>query len=216
VHNSYASTSSADYAAKVVYKNDKLERINEKGQDPSKFNGEFSERAVRAALHEPLSVIRHGTIGMLNSSTMQRMNIHAIQRDLVHQAHEIVAFNDGFKNEVDWTKIRELMRDYCRCLISDSIVISSYCGAAADMWDIGQAWRDWEIIEGFTESELGEDPFILLTTGPAVMAFGAGMALLAGGLLRPYVDHVDLGPQDVLAATAAYAAVLVVFISQGA
>jgi len=54
----------------------------------------------------------------------------------------------------------------------------------------------------------------LLTTCLAVMAFGAIVALLAGGLV-PYVDKVDLGPQDVLTATAAYAAVLVVFVSQG-
>lgn len=55
----------------------------------------------------------------------------------------------------------------------------------------------------------------LVTTCLAVMVFGAIVALLAGGLV-PYVDPVDLGPQDVLTATAAYAAVLVVFISQDA
>lgn len=53
----------------------------------------------------------------------------------------------------------------------------------------------------------------LLTTGVSVIIFAAIVAAAAGGVI-PGLEPVDLGPQDVLTATAAYAAVLVVFVSQ--
>lgn len=54
----------------------------------------------------------------------------------------------------------------------------------------------------------------LLTTGLSVMIFAGVIAAAAGGAI-PRLDPVDLGPQDILTATAAYAAVWVVFVSQG-
>jgi hypothetical protein len=54
----------------------------------------------------------------------------------------------------------------------------------------------------------------LLTTGISVMIFAGVIAAAAGGVI-PGMEPIDLGPQDVLTATAAYAAVLVVFVSQG-
>ncbi len=53
----------------------------------------------------------------------------------------------------------------------------------------------------------------LLTAGGSVLFFALGIASLARGIL-PWVDAVNMAPQDVLTATAAYAAVLVVFVSQ--
>jgi hypothetical protein len=53
----------------------------------------------------------------------------------------------------------------------------------------------------------------LLTTGLSVTAFALSVAVIFGGLI-PYLGPLDLAPKDVLTATAAYAAVLVVFISQ--
>jgi hypothetical protein len=53
----------------------------------------------------------------------------------------------------------------------------------------------------------------LLTTGLSVMAFTIGLVALAGEYI-PKAPGFNMGPQDVLALTAAYAAVLMVFISQ--
>ena len=54
----------------------------------------------------------------------------------------------------------------------------------------------------------------LVTAGVSVMLFALGVAVVSGGVI-PGLDAIDLEPKDVLTAVAAYAAVLVVFISQG-
>lgn len=51
----------------------------------------------------------------------------------------------------------------------------------------------------------------LLTTSVSVVVFAFAVAVISGGVM-PGTKTVDLGPKDVLAATATYAAVLVVFV----
>ncbi|KAH6718296.1 hypothetical protein BKA61DRAFT_300448 [Leptodontidium sp. MPI-SDFR-AT-0119] len=51
----------------------------------------------------------------------------------------------------------------------------------------------------------------LLTTSVSVILFSFAVASISSGLL-PGTEAIDLGPRDVLAATATYAAVLVVFV----
>lgn len=51
----------------------------------------------------------------------------------------------------------------------------------------------------------------LLTSSVSVILFAFAVASISSGLL-PGTDAIDLGPRDVLAATATYAAVLVVFV----
>jgi len=51
----------------------------------------------------------------------------------------------------------------------------------------------------------------LLTTSVSVVVFAFVIAMVSGGII-PGTKSVDLGPGDVLAATATYAAVLVVFV----
>lgn len=51
----------------------------------------------------------------------------------------------------------------------------------------------------------------LLTTSVSVVVFAFAVAMISGGII-PGTKTLDLGPGDVLAATATYAAVLVVFV----
>jgi hypothetical protein len=51
----------------------------------------------------------------------------------------------------------------------------------------------------------------LLTSSVAVILLAFSVALISSGLI-PGTNVIDLGPRDVLAITATYAAVLVVFI----
>jgi hypothetical protein len=51
----------------------------------------------------------------------------------------------------------------------------------------------------------------LLTTSVSVVIFAFVVAVVSGGII-PGMKDIDLGPRDVLAATATYTAVLVVFV----
>lgn len=55
----------------------------------------------------------------------------------------------------------------------------------------------------------------LLTTSISVVLFAFVVAVVSGGII-PGTKTIDLGPRDVLAATATYAAVLVVFVGASA
>jgi hypothetical protein len=55
----------------------------------------------------------------INLATLQRMNIHAIQRDLVHLTSKIVSSGRMAVGEGDnqAVQVRELMKEYCECFV---------------------------------------------------------------------------------------------------
>lgn len=98
----------------------RLSTINE---EPRKNDEDFPRRVVSAAISDlfiPLpnrsrTRIRNCEI---NLATLQRMNIHAIQRDLVRLTSHII---DTGRMEVDGVdsqavRVRELMKEYCKYL----------------------------------------------------------------------------------------------------
>lgn len=95
----------------------------------------FSQRVVTAAkpdLFIPLPNRNRTSVHNceINLATLQRMNIHAIQRDLVHLASEIIR-NDQMEmypgpfGQV--TRMRELMKEYCKYLYIFMTVSSLQC-----------------------------------------------------------------------------------------
>ena len=99
-------------------------RINE---EPGSDHKNFPQRVVSVAksdLFIPLPSRNRTSIHNceINLATLQRMNIHAIQRDLVCLASEIIRSgrmevnprNDEIDSQA--TQVRELMKEYCRYL----------------------------------------------------------------------------------------------------
>ena len=147
----------------------------------------FSQRVVEAAEGELFHDLKGGkgrVIGKaLNVSTMQRLNIHAIQRDIVRVANEIHKFQlnpqsvsaDGRKShnssrsssrsslesDPDWDGLKKVMNEYCGYpfliyAIIDLKTLLMY-------GNLGQVWRDWRTIAEFAVKGPLEDPFILTT-----------------------------------------------------
>jgi hypothetical protein len=101
-----------------------LPRINEERRSDGE---KFPHRVVSAALSDlfiPLPNRNRTSIHNceINLATLQRMNIHAIQRDLVRLTSEIVQSgqmevngrHDGVDSQA--ARVRELMKEYCEYL----------------------------------------------------------------------------------------------------
>ena len=110
-------------------------RINEERRSHAE---DFPHRVVSAArndLFTPLPNPDRTSIQNceINLATLQRMNIHAIQRDLVLLTNEIVQSGqmevDGRHGGVDSqaARVRELMKEYCEYLSLSMTVSSLQC-----------------------------------------------------------------------------------------
>jgi hypothetical protein len=112
----------------------KLDQIveSELGEEDAVHQDPFSQRVAEAAKGEMFQEIldRHGQVkaAALNLSTLQRMNIHALQKDLVRIAndiHKVLLESQGLSpddrdprmsrrdNEPNWWSLQQKMRDYC-------------------------------------------------------------------------------------------------------
>jgi hypothetical protein len=142
-------------------------------------------------------------IGMMtvNLATMQRINLHAIQYDLVRLAAEIYrsdAWNlpdipsvpgaradhryrerFGPKLRDDRMQLRVLMKEYCTAMFPTDNVLEVV--PSLTQGQLGQAWRDWELMKDSTADEPGKDPFRLTTDNPLV-----GKLVEDVGLLKPH------------------------------
>lgn len=123
-----SSVSSGEAAVRRAYgsrlnQNPESDWLEDDGHD----HKGFSQRVAEAAEGEVIYPMWDGRVWALNISTMQRVNIHAIQKDLLEIANNIrkveqqtATPNDSDDSsqssvaEVDWRKLKELMRDYCR------------------------------------------------------------------------------------------------------
>jgi hypothetical protein len=157
----------------AVASKDPHEAAKISGLDDTRFNGGFAERVIDFGSEEMFSKVT-GAAWSLNLAAMQRINIHAIQRDLVRAAHEIRSVrvknteydSTGFGGEPDWAELKALMRDYCRFSFRFPIGTSFDLVLSLTHRKSGQAWRDWGLMEEYAKKEIMEDPFNLLTVNP--------------------------------------------------
>lgn len=103
--------------------------IIEEGEEPDYNDDGFAERVFTEGLFElfiPLPNKARTHIGNceINLATLQRMNIHAIQRDLVRLTGKIVRSGrmevhpmDG-ETDSPAVQVRELMKEYCKYQLS--------------------------------------------------------------------------------------------------
>ncbi|CZR66333.1 uncharacterized protein PAC_16234 [Phialocephala subalpina] len=258
---------------------------------------EFSRRVVTEGMRDlfialPNEAGRRIVDCEVNLATLQRMNIHAIQRDLVRLTSKIVLSG---RMEVhpqrDETvsqalQVRKLMKEYCTAWRDWDLILKSASVAENDQFRItthtalsaclieeaGMLTKEMifraqehlpveerlslRLLEPLdrnsTTSRLPGEPrhaalkddkiqeatqrffwgiggglaligpmllmvlhktllTTLLTSSLAVILFAFVVAMISSGLI-PGTKTIDLGPRDVLAATATYAAVLVVFV----
>lgn len=92
------------------------EWVSEDAIDHKGFSRRVADAAEGEMFHD-LKVDNGQVLGKaLNLSIMQRMNLHALQRELVRVAsdiHEIEHRPQNFETEPDWYRLKLAMADYC-------------------------------------------------------------------------------------------------------
>lgn len=137
--------------------------------EPRLHDAEFSKRVFEAGRNEILYQVYNTSTEkykcVLNLATLQRMNLHVLQKEIVGKVASI-AENPSMIGSRD---LRNLMKEYCKyiflsCLVEDLLSRRYMNILTSILHGLGQSLRDWDLMQAKWTPDFEKDPFKLVTS----------------------------------------------------
>lgn len=137
--------------------------------EPRLHDAEFSKRVFEAGRNEILYRVYNTSTEkykcVLNLATLQRMNLHVLQKEIVEKVASIAE-----NPSMIWSRdLRDLMKEYCKyiflsCLVED-LVSRRYMNILTSiLHGLGETLRDWDLMQAKWTPDFEKDPFKLVTS----------------------------------------------------
>lgn len=137
--------------------------------EPRLHGAEFSKRVFEAGRDELLYRVYNTSTEqykcVLNLATLQRMNLHVLQKEIVEKVASI-AENPSM---IEGRDLRNLMKEYCKCnffscLVEDLLSRRYLNILTSILHGLGETLRDWDLMQAKWTPDFEKDPFKLVTS----------------------------------------------------